>query len=183
MALFGVKLHAEYVVAMHGGGERTPILGGCQDVFVAIANGPVPVDVVEALLSLVGRDQRIGPGRADDRPSHMRKLEARVAAGVDLAHVCIDPAESGKSAFLASPAEQLHPETNAEHRDLPGECKLLQRLDPALAQRRHPSVERTDAGQDQPADAAQVGRTLDDLRFRISRLEHGSAAQGAQPRQ
>jgi hypothetical protein len=134
---------------LNGGCELRPVISGRDDVGRIVANHPITMVVIESLLAFVFGEQGIFSNRPHVGPAHVRQLEARIAAGIQALHVRRDPAEPARAPFLASAAEQLHSEADAEHRSAPLQRHLVERVAPAAVQRRHTCVERTNAREHQ----------------------------------
>ena len=132
----------------------------------------IAVDVIETLLTLVDRDQRVRLLCRHDRPAHVRDLEARIAAGIQPLHVGLDPAEPCRRPLLAPTAEQLHAEAYSEQRRLPLQGDMVEGLTPAGVERRHAGVKSSHTRNHQPAAFRGFERVRDDLRGRVDPFEH-----------
>lgn len=143
-----------------------------QHVLGSVANRPVLMHIVEALF-LALANERVGRGRAGDRPTHMWQLQAPVVAEVELDHVRIDPPEARFPPFLAPTAEQLHAEADPKDRNLVLERDPMENIDPAaVRQRPHSRIECADARQDQPTATVHPGRVGHDFGRAVDRFEH-----------
>ncbi len=152
LALFGMELHADQIVARHRRDQPAAVVGHRRHVMAVLGHEVIGMQEI----GLAGFDQR-GVGGGDHVvPAHVGDLDRGVGP-LDQPHLAADPAQSRGDAVLhAAIRQQLHAHADAQERRTADQHPFGHRLDHVRdrAQAIGAGAEAADAGQDDPVGRA-----------------------------
>ena len=172
MAFLGVELRAHDIAALNHAAEAAAVIGFSQAVLGVHAFDAIAVHEVEA--GIVGKviEQRAGLLRVDEIPAHVRHFQVRLRE-LEQPAAGRDEIQSGQLPFVASGAQQLHAEADAQHGGAPFQRLLLDRGDElAGGELAHGVVKRADSGQQDLLGLQHLLRRRDQLRWHADLAEH-----------
>ena len=173
VAFFRMELDTHHTACPDDAGETLAMARRCPDMLIGVAPNAVAMREVKTLLLARDRQQRIVLYWGRYIPAHMRNSRL-LRAWVETNNIGGDNSEARHAAFLASAAEQLRAEANAEQRMTPID-RVMDEVDKAaLGQRPRAEVEGAYSRENQPIPFFQGARRVHQLRIDVKSSVHGS---------